>query len=284
MAASDLATLAAVKAWLSVSGTLSDALLAPLITAASRLIYATTSRGSFLPQTFTDSIDGKGYPQNRIFPSRYPVISVSLLTIYGTPIPAAAPSTPSAGQPTGYVLRPWDGIPPGQMQPIDVFGYALGPGRQNIQLTYVAGYQISGEAQTVATVGGGASGSIETVQPFGPWGSDAGVVYAATGVALTQVAANPTVGQYAIDANTPGQYDFAAGDIGAAVLISYGFVPQDVAQVCMELVGERYKYRDRIGQVSKSLGGQETVTFSQKNMSDTQKLMLQPYMRVTPAW
>jgi hypothetical protein len=280
MAASDLASLAAVKAWAGVQNTASDALLAQLLTAASRFIYSSTGRGAILPATYTEYLDGKGYPQNRIFPTRYPVISVSSLTVFGTSIPAAGPSTPTSGQPSGYVLRPWDGLPPGQMQPVDVFGYCLGPGRQNIALTYMAGYQVSGEAATVP-----AGGSIETAQMFGPYASDAGVVYAATGVALTPTSSPPTVaGTYQIDQDTIGQYNFAAADIGATVLISYGFIPADLNQVCIEIVGERYNYRSRIGQVSKSLGGQETVTYSQKDLSAAQASMLQAFRRVTPAW
>lgn len=280
MAASDLASLAAVKDWVLASGTQSDALLERLITSASRLIYNVTGRNAILPATYTEYLDGKGYPQNRLFPSRYPVISCSAVTISNTAIPAAAPFAPGTAQQSGYLLRPWDGLPPGAMQPIDIFGYAVIPGRQNIQITYLSGYQVSGEAGMVP-----AGTSIEIMQPFGPWGSDAGVVYAATGVALTAVPGAPTVtGTYQVDPNTVGQYNFAPGDIGAAVLISYGFIPQDLAQVCTELVGERYNYKGRIGVLSKTLGGQETITFSQKDMSDAQKMMLQPYKRVTPAW
>lgn len=57
-----------------------------------------------------------------------------------------------------------------------------------------------------------------TVPGSGTWQSDAGVVYAATGIALTPVASGPTAGQYSVSA---GVYTFAAADEGAAVLISY---------------------------------------------------------------
>lgn len=49
---------------------------------------------------------------------------------------------------------------------------------------------------------------------------DMGVVYAATGVSLTQVASGPTVGQYSVSAGT---YTFAAADEGLAVLINYTY-------------------------------------------------------------
>jgi hypothetical protein len=50
--------------------------------------------------------------------------------------------------------------------------------------------------------------------------SDQGVVYASSGLPLKQVASGPATGQYAVSA---GVYTFAAGDAGAAVLISYTY-------------------------------------------------------------
>ena len=52
------------------------------------------------------------------------------------------------------------------------------------------------------------------------FGSDQGVVYASSGLPLKQVASGPTTGQYAVSA---GVYTFAAGDAGAALLISYTY-------------------------------------------------------------
>lgn len=57
-----------------------------------------------------------------------------------------------------------------------------------------------------------------TVPGSGTWSKDAGVKYAATGIALTPVASGPTAGQYSVSA---GVYTFAAADEGAAVVISY---------------------------------------------------------------
>lgn len=50
--------------------------------------------------------------------------------------------------------------------------------------------------------------------------ADQGVVYAASALPLKQVASNPSTGEYAVAA---GVYTFAAGDAGAAVLISYTY-------------------------------------------------------------
>jgi hypothetical protein len=63
-------------------------------------------------------------------------------------------------------------------------------------------------------------------------------------------------GQYAV---VNGVYSFAPADAGSTVLLTYGYVPADLASCCMDWAAERYAYRSRIGQHSKSLGGQETM-------------------------
>ena len=71
----------------------------------------------------------------------------------------------------------------------------------------------------------------------------------------------------------PVQVSYTAG---------YADAPVDVQQVCNELVGEAFKRRERIGQTSKTLGGQETTAFSTKDMNDTIKAMLAPYRFLSP--
>ena len=62
----------------------------------------------------------------------------------------------------------------------------------------------------------------------------------------------------------------------------YPSIPPDIAQACIELVALRYRERTRIGEVSKSLGGAETVTYAQKDLSDAIKTLLQQYRMVIP--
>ena len=50
----------------------------------------------------------------------------------------------------------------------------------------------------------------------------------------------------------------------------------------MEIVGLWFKRRDRIGILSKTLGGQETITYSQEDMSGSARAMLQPFKNVAP--
>jgi hypothetical protein len=91
------------------------------------------------------------------------------------------------------------------------------------------------------------------------------------------VTASPTTGQYSISA---GVYTFSSGDAGKAVAISYGFVPQDIAQAALELAAERFRAADRIGLRSKSLGGQETISYDTAAISAPILALLQPYKRV----
>lgn len=56
----------------------------------------------------------------------------------------------------------------------------------------------------------------------GVFATDLGVLYAATGIALTRVASGPAAGQYSVNTGT-GVYTFAAADTGANVLISYEY-------------------------------------------------------------
>jgi hypothetical protein len=275
----DLTTLANVKAWLSITSTNSDAILGALITAASRAIYANLGRASLLPRAFVERYDGVTMPNRRLYLRNWPVLSIASLTNNGVTIPPAPAVVGSMPQ-SGYLLELWDGTPPGQPQPIDVYGsfqwgsYHFTRGRQNVGVTYTAGYAVQGEAWTVP---GGSPYTVTPIAPYGPFASDQGVVYAATGVALTLVSGTPAKGQYA---QASGVYTFAAADANAAILISYGFVPQDLAQVCMELIGERYSYRNRIGEITKSLGGQETMTYAQVSIPKALDMYLQPYRAV----
>lgn len=301
MAASDLAQLADVKAWLAGSsgiGAGDDVILSRLITDVSGGIYAYLSRPWLIPRQVTERYDGGG--KRRLYLRRFPVVSIASLVIDGVSIPAAP--APAAGQSfpqSGYPLDPWDGTPPGAIQAIDLYGcYSLGQGadafrggRQNVQVTYTAGYQVTGEAVTVPASPG--PYTYTPAAPFGPWASDAGVTYA-NGTALTKVAAGPTQGQYAAilslnaDAGPPTwsvTYTFAAADQGQSVMVSYGFIPAVINNACIEWVSERYRYRTRIGQSAQTVQGQQTATYSlsgrrAQGMPDFIALSLDPYRAV----
>jgi hypothetical protein len=62
----------------------------------------------------------------------------------------------------------------------------------------------------------------------------------------------------------------------------YAATPPDIAQAAIELAGEAFRRRERIGLASKSLGGQEVVGFSLKDMNDTVRALLSPYQVLAP--
>lgn len=271
----DLCQLADVKTWLGRNDSNSDAMLSALITRTSRLIYSYLQRAPILPHAVTDIRDGTG--GGTMVLRQWPVNAVTSVVIGEQTIPEA----PNACSP-GWTLEMLDGAPPGRAQVVSLSGYSFGvayPGAangQNVQITYQAGYQVSAEPQTVA------AGAATVLAPYGAWANDGGVVYASTGAALVAVTSNPGPGQYALASGAPGSYVFNAADDGAAMLITYGFIPADLADACIELVSERFKYAQRIGEKTHSLGGNETVSFDTTRLTPLIVSLLQPYRNVLP--
>ena len=268
----DLTNLAALKAWLGLPSApgQNDVTLASLVTAASRSVYAALSRPSLLPRSIDETID---LETSRVTLRHWPVLQVISVTSRGIVVPPDENANPEAS--FGYLLEPDDGVPPGRPQALDLFGHRYRPGRQSLHVSYAAGYAVQNEAQTVPAA---SPLQLMAFSPYGPWGSDLGVTYTATGVPLTPVLASPAAGQYAVSS---GAYTFAAADAGNSVSISYGYVPQDIAQATLELAAERFRAAERIGLKSKSMGGQETIAYDMSAMSEPIQAMLQPYMRVT---
>jgi hypothetical protein len=263
--ATPLITVASLNEWLAVPGgqampSTAASLLERLISAASAFATSYLQR-PIAPQTFTDVYNGKG--NQRLTLRRGPVILVRSLTIGVTSVVARAAVLQS-----GFFF---------DESSVYVDGFWFCRGQQNIIVTYDAGYQTT----FATTVPSGLT--IDVGDLARPWNSDRGVAYA-SGVALTLVTGAPATGQYSLGTDPQGNtlYTFAAGDSGASIVITYGFTPEDVAQALIELVGERFRSRDRIGLVSKALE-QQTTSFSQKDMNAGIKTMLQQYRNYVPA-
>lgn len=79
-------------------------------------------------------------------------------------------------------------------------------------------------------------------------------------------------------------YIFTRGIMNVALSYTAGYptVPTEIEQACIELVSIRYKERDHIGQVSSAMGGQ-TVTYNQKDLSDSIEATLAQYKKVLTA-
>jgi hypothetical protein len=268
----DLTTLAAVKAWLGLPATAgpNDATLSALITAASRMIYAALSRPNLLPRSYSETFD---LETRRVTLRQWPVLSVTSVTWRGIAVPPDLNADLEAS--VGYALEASDGIPPGRPQALDLFGHAYRSGRQSLVVAYSAGYAVRSETQTIPAA---APYQLTAFAPYGPWGLDLGVTYAASGAPLAPVASSPNIGQYTVSG---GVYAFSAVDAGQSVSMSYGFLPQDIAQAALELAAERFRAAEHIGLKSKSIGGQETIAYDTGALSAPIEAMLQPYKRVT---
>jgi hypothetical protein len=202
----------------------------------------------------------------------YPVESITSIqmgSVLIQPFPLPQPGLPVLTPPNtfggyGYRFLPWSGDLPGSPAVVEMVNGTFYRGVQNVKVVYQAGYVVSNETQIIPASPG--PYSITVSQPQGIWCKDGGVTFS-NGTALTPVITSPTTGQYNPPADPPatlaalGQYTFAAADTGKTVLITYSFVPSDLESACIQLVGETFSYRDRIGQLDKILGGQETIRY-----------------------
>ena len=259
-----LTTLQQVKDYLDITDGNSDSFLNRLINSASQFVITWIGRDSFGVREYTQNFRGNGKSSVMLF--NWPVKSVSSVGIAGSAV--AASVLGNYGNPgSGFVVSD---VRFGQ-QTVELYGYSFWQGAPS-QVIYTAGFQTTQTQNIPAT-------------PFqitptndGQWIADIGVTIA--GVAAIKVTENPAAGEYTVDQD--GLYTFAAADENKEAVITYDYVPFDVSFAVTELIGEWYKRKDRIGILSKTLGGQETVTFSQKDMSDSIKCVLQPYANVVP--
>ena len=81
---------------------------------------------------------------------------------------------------------------------------------------------------------------------------------------------------------TQGVFPRGVSNVTVTYQAGYAATPPDVEQAVIELVGERFRARDRIGLSAKTLGGQETTAFATKAFNDTIAALLAPYRRICP--
>lgn len=273
MGALDLVSLADLQAW---TGTIGNATaLSTLISKTSHAILSSLNRGSILPLTYNETYDG--YGGERLFLQNWPVIAVDSLAVNGEAIPAAPAWVPGQAWQRGYVISPQnDPSPPGIQQEIALRGYRFWRGVQNILVSYSGGYQVTDDNQIIPS---NSSYLVAALAPYGEWASDQGVLI--NGVAATAVASTPSAGQYSVSA---GVYTFAAANAGEPVSLTYGYIPADLALACLQIAGEYLAYQAHPGVTSKSLGGQEAISFNNSVLTNmvAQNGLLQPYRRVVP--
>lgn len=281
MGSLDLATLPDVKSWLGIDNDNQDQLLRRLISSISGQVLNYISRSTVRYKTWTETRDGSG--TDVLLLRNWPVISVSSVLVSGAVIPPAL--TLDDGSITdGWVLSEYSGTPPGSNQTVSLRGYYFWQGVRNIVVTYATGYVVAGEATTVPSP---ATGYVVQA-PLGPWSDNISVTNVTNNSVMTRVYSEPTAsGQYwcpPISQQYPdnGTYVFFADDEGDDILIDYSYTPSVLEQIVIEEVAERYRYKDRIGQRAKSLGGQETVSFDLSGLSHYAVAALSPWRCVVP--
>ncbi|GEP00652.1 hypothetical protein [Methylobacterium haplocladii] len=120
----DLTTLAVAYGYLGIPAGTDDVGLQLAISAVSERIATWCSR-SFVLTEHTETYDGSGNP--RLLMRNFPITAIASLEIEGRPV--SARSNPHG---PGYVH---DG-----RRTLDVYGYTFPRGRQNVSVTYTAGY------------------------------------------------------------------------------------------------------------------------------------------------
>lgn len=264
MTAERLTSLASVKQWLNITNTDSDSLLLSVIDAASQFVLQHLNWTSFRLSQYTYQFRGQG--SSRALLPNWPVVSIISVASRGEVIPSSVVINGMPGN--GYFV-----LQDGREGPdsLELMGYRFERGMPS-QVIYTAGFAAS-DVYTPQ-----ADSLSFTPSSGGTWSEDRGVLIG--DAEATRVEVDPTAGQYVVD--QWGTYTFSVEDIGKQAVVSYSFTPSSVSHATTELVGEWFKRRDRIGQVSKSLGGQETVAFSQADMSSAVRAILQPFKNVVP--
>lgn len=271
-----LTTLARVKAWLGITTEDSDAQLLVLIRAASDFIYNYIDLPTVVVTSYSELRDSQGHYWIR--PNNWPLLSFTSL-LYGG-ITVDNESTGNSAGPGFLVTYPNRNI--GRAR-VTVQGYRPFPyGKNVITLNYTAGFQQVDDRLIIPVYNTdvppvAVSGTVLLSQL---WAADGGVIDTNTEVPYTLVDSAPLVGEYAV---ADGVYVFNVADVGKPVTITYSYVPADLAQATTELVGATFRDAEHIGVKSKSLGGQETVSYFQNSITPSQRMLLQPYMKVTPS-
>lgn len=276
----DMTTPQRASVWMASAPTLPSPVLTQLVGSMSRMITSKLNRGPLYSRTITRIFDGVGNMQ-LVLPD-YPVTKI-------VSVQNGQVSIPPSAEGYGYRYVPWLGDLPGDPVVLDLIG-GYYYGAQNVAVTYEAGYKVSNEAWTIPIAPG--PYTITVLQEAGIWSRDNGVTYA-DGTPLLPVQAITAIGQYIPPNDTlPGLYTFGSADAGKQVLISYSFVPSDLEEATIQMIAERYAYRGRIGEIMKSLGGQETIRYYRGNpgppWNSTNSLppevndLIQPYVSVLP--
>jgi len=273
--ADKLTTLAAVKEWLGLSTDDADMELARLIEAGSAYAYSYINRSSFAAHDVIENVRGNG--KDTMLLRDWPVLSITSLGVEGKPIDPAT-IAPLGFASNGYRVTDAN---TGSPQSVDLYGSTFWY-RSQVQVSYRAGYEAT-EDYVIEKTANEADPPVDIVVPIHPGTAGCWLVsfeVKVDDVEATLVTADPQAGQYTLD--KWGNHTFSMADVGKTATIRFGYAPWDISQAVTELVAESFRYKDRIGVKSKSLAGQETVSYFDSVMTPTVSMVLGLYKNVVP--
>jgi len=271
-----LTTLPHVKQWLGIpeAQTQSDELINRLIQSASRFLLSKIARRTVAVDEYQELYDGNG--KNWMLLKQWPIIEISSIQFGGVTITQELTGVQTG---TGFKINPQD-QPDEGVQRITLWGYYFPYGKDNVYVTYTAGWKAEEELEILEhSSGDPPTPDYGYVTLSKTWVGNIEVLDD-MGVAMLKVASSPAAGQYSVDAT--GNYTFNLADVGSTITVVYSYVPADLEEACYELIAEGIRYKDRIGLKSKTLGGQETVVYDNSFMSDRITSLLNNFLRVAP--
>lgn len=253
----NLTTVLAVKQFLAITQSGSDALIASLIARESGQIRSYTQRPFPIITQTARRLNGTGTCMLTL-PDQ-PILTIDYLAINGVEVLAATSETGP-----GYRF---------DETTLYLQGGARFPmARQNVVCSWTAGYRQEIDATVPA-----ANVPLWIQDPGSP-ALIYGIVNSANGSAFAATSNVPQPGEYSF--NAP-QLTFNAADAGTAISIDAAYIPPPVEQACIEMVGIDLKARDNLGIKSKTLAN-ETISYDGKGMNDSVKEQLNPFRRMAP--
>jgi hypothetical protein len=145
-------------------------------------------------------------------------------------------------------------------------------GYNNIVFDYQAGYLVDSEPNTIP------ASAPYTLEGLAHWAASPVSAILADGTVLELVTGAPGPGQYSL---ADAVFTFNAAEAGIPVALSYGYVPFDVEQAAIDMIGDWFVYRSRIGKVSEAIDAQ-SITFTNTPITARAQGVLNQYRNVSP--
>jgi hypothetical protein len=238
----DLVDLVSVKNFLRIKTTDNDSTLQGLITQESANFLRLTYRDQLVPlKTVTEVRDGQG--GDTMMLRCGPITAINSLSVDGVLVqPTTNPNVP------GFMFD--------EIGKLTLCGSLFSRRRKNVVVNYTYGFTpvaVTSEFQTIP-----ATTPYQLRPSLLPFFADDGVKFFINGSALTPVLTAPAAGQYFVDST--GLYQFAAGDAGKGLLMSYRAmgVPEDVKLCLCEMVAYSFRLGQHADLASQGLGQEST--------------------------